>query len=75
MEKGIRKLSKKVKKKEVLKLAGDFSFSGGQIENIARKQLKESILSGNDLPTIESIREACLVERFNTTATRQIGFR
>ena len=57
-----------------LELAKRYDFSGGQIENIARKQIVNSILSGEETVSLESIREACNNERFNTQASRRIGF-
>ena len=57
-----------------IELAKRYDFSGGQIENIARKQIVNSILSGEYTVSLDSIREACDNERFTTSKTRQIGF-
>ena len=57
-----------------LELAKRYDFSGGQIENIARKQIVNSILSGKETVSLESVSEACDNERFTTSKTRQIGF-
>jgi len=50
---------------ETYVLANSYEFSGGQIENIARKQVIDSILLGTDRPSIDAIRSACDTERFN----------
>lgn len=55
-------------------LARQYSFSGGQIENIARKQVVKAVLSGEDMVSMESIREACKNELFNKNSTHRIGF-
>lgn len=57
-----------------LELAKRYDFSGGQIENIARKQIVNSILSGEETVSLESVSEACDNERFNTKTNRRIGF-
>lgn len=55
-------------------LATRYDFSGGQIENIARKQTVEEILTGNELD-INSIVEFCNAERLgNSTVRSRIGF-
>ena len=59
---------------EAFELAKQYSFSGGQIENIARKQLVNAVLTGEDKVSMEEIKEACKTELFNTSETRRIGF-
>ena len=55
-------------------LATKYDFSGGQIENIARKQTVEEILTGSEL-NINRIVEFCNAERLsNSTAHTRIGF-
>ena len=55
-------------------LATKYDFSGGQIENIARKQTVEEILTGKEL-NIKRIVEFCNAERLgNSTARSRIGF-
>ena len=44
-------------------LASRYDFSGGQIENIARKQVVSNILHDSDVLDISLIREACDAER------------
>ena len=51
-----------------------FDFSGGQIENIARKCLVDTILTGSK-PTIDVITEICSNEKLEKEdVRRQIGF-
>lgn len=59
---------------EAYDLAKQYSFSGGQIENIARRQVINAILSGEDMVSMESIREACKTELFKKNSTNRIGF-
>lgn len=55
-------------------LADKFTFSGGNIENVARKSTVEYVLSGND-PTLSSIETYCQEEILNRKKTRnKIGF-
>ena len=59
---------------EAFELAKQYAFSGGQIENIARKQLVNAVLTGEDKVSMEAIKEACKTELFNNNTTRRIGF-
>ena len=59
---------------EAFELAKQYAFSGGQIENIARKQLVNAVLTGEDKVSMEEIQEACKTELFNNNTTRRIGF-
>jgi hypothetical protein len=54
-------------------LAGRFDFSGGQIENIARKRTVESILSGAE-PDLETLIAFCQDELINKGTGNRIGF-
>ena len=55
-------------------LATKYDFSGGQIENIARKQTVEEILTGKEFD-INRIIEFCNTERLgNNTVRPRIGF-
>ena len=54
-------------------LAKTYDFSGGQIENIARKHIVDAILNGSNTQDMDAIRKACQAERFSHQ-TRQIGF-
>ena len=59
---------------EALTLAKSYAFSGGQIENIARKQLIDNVLNENDTLDISAIHEACKYESLNKHKTSRIGF-
>ena len=59
---------------EAFDLAKQYAFSGGQIENIARKQLINAVLTGEDKVSLEAIKDACQTELFNNSGTRKIGF-
>ena len=56
-----------------LQLANEYDFSGGQIENIARKCDVESILYGESAVNADKIMEFCKMETITKQATR-IGF-
>lgn len=60
---------------QVNELATDYDFSGGEIENIARKQKVEYILSGENV-TIGQLREFCDSEKIagDKGAYRKVGF-
>lgn len=56
-------------------LANRFDLSGGEIENIARKQSVRAIITGNPAIDIPEIIESCCNERIsNKTVTSKIGF-
>ena len=55
-------------------LASHFDFSGGQIENIARKRTVDYILSGK-YASIKEIEDYCRAEQLaNNNNGRRIGF-
>lgn len=56
-------------------LSSRFNFSGGEIENVARKCTVKAILSGKDAPDFPSIMEICHRERIDNTSPLRIGFR
>ena len=59
---------------ERMGLAKDYSFSGGQIENIVRKYTVDSILNGTN-PTFETVHSYCQNEFLNKDEQRKkIGF-
>ena len=59
---------------EAVQLASEFDFSGGQIENIARKREVKAIIGLSD-PGFEEIREFCTEEGIgNGPERRRIGF-
>lgn len=55
-------------------LATQFDLSGGEIENIARRQSVNAILSGDDSVNIEEIKKLCQQERINSVNKAKIGF-
>lgn len=56
-------------------LANRFDLSGGEIENIARKQSVRAIITGNPAIDIPEIIESCCNERIsNKTVSSKIGF-
>ena len=56
-------------------LAEHFDFSGGQIENVARKHAINSILYGNDAEMLPILEDYCRCEQLNNAVTRKrIGF-
>jgi hypothetical protein len=56
-------------------LAEHFDFSGGQIENVARKYAINSILYGNDTEMLPILEDYCRCEQLNNNVTRKrIGF-
>ena len=58
---------------EAVHLATDFDFSGGQIENIARKREVQSIIGLCD-PDFAQVREFCTEETIGNESRRRIGF-
>ena len=59
---------------EALSLASSYAFSGGQIENVARKQLIDNVLNENDTLNITAIHEACKSESLSKRKASRIGF-
>ena len=56
-------------------LASHFDFSGGQIENIARKHAINSILYGDNVEVLPMIENYCRTEQLDNSVTRKrIGF-
>ena len=59
---------------EALRLATDYDFSGGQIENIARKRAIRELISGT-VPSYEEVRGYCDEENIDDAVShRRIGF-
>jgi SpoVK/Ycf46/Vps4 family AAA+-type ATPase len=56
------------------KLAVEFPFSGGQIENIARKCEIDGLLNGRQ-PGERELRNHCLEEKLNQPQRVKVGFR
>lgn len=61
---------------DAMTLADKYDFSGGQIENIARKRIVNDILDCREEIDMNSILESCETERISQrkSAGRQIGF-
>lgn len=55
-------------------LAGKYQFSGGQIENVARKAVVDSILYGEDNVNLAKIEEYCKNEVIGKSNKARIGF-
>ena len=58
---------------QAMSLARNYDFSGGQIENIARKNTIDYILTGNT-PSLEQIESYCKVELLDNSQRKRIGF-
>ena len=63
-----------ISEEEARTLAKQYAFSGGQIENIARKQIVNSIPFPEEGRDLDKIRQACDSEYLNKKQTRPIGF-
>jgi hypothetical protein len=54
------------------KLAGEFDLSGGQIENVTRKQFVDRILYGEE-PTLAKLRDYCSQECMGASGCANSG--
>ena len=68
-----RSMLKDLSDDDARQLASHFDFSGGQIENIARKRAVDYILSGK-VATLDEIESYCRAELLNDKGHRPIGF-
>lgn len=70
-----RSMIPELKPSQAKKLAAEFDFSGGQIENIARKKTVAALISGKE-PTFAQLREMCKAEGISdkTGGKRKIGY-
>jgi SpoVK/Ycf46/Vps4 family AAA+-type ATPase len=59
--------------KEALQLASQFSYSGGEMENISRKSIMDEIVFGTK-PNFERILSFCENEKWNSKPKNAIGF-
>lgn len=59
--------------KESLKLAANYHFSGGEMENIARKCTMKELLNEEKI-TFKSIEQLCSQEKWSNTKGNKIGF-
>ena len=55
-------------------LANRFDFSGGQIQNVTRKQIINSIFTGNDELDFDNILDDCSAESMDRSNGHKIGF-
>lgn len=60
--------------KDALRLAEQYDFSGGEIENVARHFTIDTILHGDAVPTFHLLSRHCEQERIDKTGSRHIGF-
>lgn len=65
----------KLSDEQTTTLANRFDFSGGQIQNVTRKQIINSIFSGSDEMDFNRLLDDCTAETMDRTNGRQIGFR
>lgn len=63
-----------LKEPQYRKLAEQFDFSGGEIENVARKIIMQDVLYGK-LPEFDRILEFCKAEKLSSSKNTIIGFR
>lgn len=64
---------KELSDEQAMFLARNYDFSGGQIENIARKNTIDYILTGST-PSLEQIESYCKVELLDNSQRKRIGF-
>lgn len=58
---------------ECLEIAREYDFTGGQIENVARKCKIEYVVSGK-IPTLSQVKDFCKDEYLNRNHGSRIGF-
>ncbi|MDR2807629.1 MAG: ATP-binding protein [Spirochaetaceae bacterium] len=59
---------------EAIQLAGRYNFSGGQIENISRKRIVDSVISGAN-PSFDILLSFCQDELIGTDTWAPMGFK
>ena len=64
----------KLSDEQATALADRFDFSGGQIQNVTRKQIINSIFSGSDEMDFNRILDDCTAETMDRSNGRRIGF-
>ena len=67
-------MMKGLKKKEAKLIASKFDLSGGEIENVVRRQTVQYILDGKDMIDIKALEESCRLERLSESNYTKIGF-
>ncbi len=60
---------------EIEQIAGSYDFSGGQIENIARKCCIDSVLYGEESVCVDRIKQYCNEETLSRQIVTKIGYR
>lgn len=65
----------KLSDEQATMLANKFDFSGGQIQNVTRKQIINAIFTGCDEMDFNRILDDCTAETLDRTNGRQIGFK
>ena len=63
----------KLSNEDIMVLAKEYDFAGGEIENIARKQTIDYILEGEELK-FDKLRQYCDEERLNSNSHKCVGF-
>ena len=59
---------------QATELANRFDFSGGQIQNISRKQVINAIFSGKDELDYDQIKLDCQNESISRNSRGKVGF-
>ena len=67
-------MMKGLNKKEAKIIASKFDLSGGEIENVVRRQTVQYILDGRDMIDINALEESCRLERLSQSNYAKIGF-
>lgn len=67
-------MMKGLKKREAKMIASKFDLSGGEIENVARRQTVQHILDGKDKIDMSALEESCRLERLSDSKYTRIGF-
>ena len=67
-------MMKGLKRKDAKLIASKFELSGGEIENVVRRQTVQYILDGNDKIDIKALEESCRLERLAESQHSRIGF-
>ena len=61
-------------KKEAKLIASKFDLSGGEIENVVRRQTVQYILDGREKTDMKALEENCRLERLSESKHTKIGF-
>lgn len=69
-----KSMIKDISDTDASKLASTYDFSGGQIENIARKHIVDTILYGDPEKPFDSLSKYCETELISNKKTARVGF-